>query len=337
MPPTSVPKSQRLAFWKRHSTAFHVLLASTLFILTFGAGLLYSAWALVCTNDRCPSITVLEEYSPKQTSKLFAADGRFIAELGGERRTLVKLRDIPKVVQDAFIVTEDKRFYRHSGIDWIRVFGAVLRDLKSGSYSQGFSTITMQLARNVFPERISREKTLIRKIKEAKVARAIETRYPKDKILELYLNQIYLGNGAYGVETAAQHYFGKAVRDLNLAEAATLAALPKGPERYNPRHYPDRAIQRRNTIIELMRQARAVSGADASLAKAYPLQLATKVESGQIAPYFVAWVRQQLDARFGKKLYEQGLNVYTTLDLDMQSTAERTLEHQLRAIEGGRY
>ena len=112
----------------------------------------------------------------------------------------------------------------------------------------------MQLARNVFPERISREKTLVRKLKEAKVARAIEAKYSKDKILELYLNQIYLGNGAYGVETASQRYFGKSVRDLNLAEAATLAALPKGPERYNPRKYPDRSIQRRNTIVELLRR-----------------------------------------------------------------------------------
>jgi penicillin-binding protein 1A len=235
---------------------------------------------LVCTGNRCPSISVLEDYTPKQTSKVYAVDGRFIAELGGERRTLVKLSEIPKVVQDAFVVTEDKRFYSHSGIDWMRVFGAALRNIRAGGYAQGFSTITMQLARNVFPERISREKTLIRKIKEAKVAREIEAKYSKDKILELYLNQIYLGNGAYGVETAAQRYFGKSVRDLNLAEAATLAALPKAPERYNPRRYPDRAIQRRNTIIELMRENGVIGNADASLAKAYPLQLATKVASG---------------------------------------------------------
>ncbi|HEV2642025.1 MAG TPA: PBP1A family penicillin-binding protein, partial [Candidatus Elarobacter sp.] len=267
----------------------------------------------------------------------FAVDGRFIAELGTERRTLVKLGEIPKMVQDAFVVTEDKRFYQHSGVDWIRVCGSALSNLRSGRYSQGFSTITMQLARNVFPERISREKNLVRKIKEAKVARDIEAKYSKDKILELYLNQINLGNGAYGVETASQRYFGKSVRDLNIAEAATLAALPKAPERYNPRRYPDRAIQRRNTIIELMRANGIITDADASLAKAYPLQLATKVESGETAPYFVEWVRQQLDHQFGKQLYEQGLNVYTTLDLDMQTAAERGLERQLRAIEGGRF
>ncbi len=195
----------------------------------------------------------------------------------------------------------------------------------------------MQLARNVFPDRISREKTLIRKLKETKVALAIERKYSKDRILELYLNQIYLGNGAYGVETAAQRYFGKSARDLNLAEAATLAALPKAPSRYNPRRFPDRAVQRRNTVIELMRSDGLVSDADASLARAYPLALAGRSESGDVAPYFVEWIRQQLDARFGQRLYEQGLKIYTTLDLDLQSAAERALETQLRAIEAGKY
>jgi penicillin-binding protein 1A len=206
---------------------------------------------------------------------------------------------------------------------------------------EGFSTITMQLARNVFPERISRERRglagLVRKVKEAKVARAIESRYSKDKILELYLNQINLGNGAYGVETASQRYFGKSVHDLNLAEAATLAALPKAPARYNPRRFPERAIQRRNVVVELMRENGAISDADASLAKAYPLQLGSRTESGEVAPYFIEWVRQQLDEKFGARLYEQGLKVFTTLDFDMQSAAERALENQLRAIEGGKY
>ncbi|MGI8547214.1 MAG: penicillin-binding protein 1A, partial [Gemmatimonadaceae bacterium] len=329
--------SKALPFRKRHPTAFRFTIVAALLVATFGVGLVYSAWVLVCTGDRCPSIDSLEQYTPKQTSKLFAADGRFIAELGTERRTLVKLGDIPRMVQDAFIVTEDKRFYEHSGVDWIRVMGSVLKNVRSGHYTQGFSTITMQLARNVFPERISREKTILRKLKEAKVAREIESRYTKDKILELYLNQINLGNGAYGVESAAQRYFGKSVRDLNVAEAATLAALPKAPERYNPRRYPDRVIQRRNTIIQLMRANGVIDESAASLATAYPLQLATKVESGETAPYFVEWVRQQLDKQFGKQLYEQGLNVYTTLDLDMQGAAERAMERQLRAIEAGQF
>ncbi|MDB4890707.1 MAG: penicillin-binding protein family [Gemmatimonadetes bacterium] len=305
----------------------------TAFVLGFG----YSAWALVCRAGQCPSVDVLDEYQPRQTSKLFAADGRFIAELGLERRTLLKIDQIPPVLRNAFIQTEDKRFYSHKGVDFMRIPGALLADLKKRSFAEGFSTITMQLARNIFPERLSREKSLVRKLKEAKVARAIEAKYSKDKILELYLNQISLGNSAFGVETASQRYFGKSARDLNLAEAAMLAGLPKAPERYNPRRWPERAIQRRNTVIEVMRSQGAISDADASLAKAYPLQLARKSEAGDVAPYFVEWVRQQLETQFGQKLYEQGLKVFTTLDVDLQSAAERALENQLRAIESGKF
>ena len=324
-------------FTERNPKLVRSVLLGLTFLVAFGGGIAFASWVLVCNGGRCPPVQILDTYTPRQTSKVYAADGRFIAEVGLERRTLVKISEIPKVVKDAFVLTEDKRFYQHSGIDWVRVPGAALRNLRAGSWEQGFSTITMQLARNVFPERISREKNLVRKVKEAKVARQIEERYSKDKILELYLNQINLGNGAYGVETASQRYFGKSVHDLNLAEAAMLAALPKAPARYNPRRFPERAIQRRNTVIELMRRNGAISDADASLAKAYPLQLGSKTESGEVAPYFVEWVRQQLDEKFGARLYEQGLKVYTTLDLDMQSAAERALENQLRAIEGGKY
>ncbi|HEX6251096.1 MAG TPA: PBP1A family penicillin-binding protein [Gemmatimonadaceae bacterium] len=324
-------------FRRNHPVAMRVMGLTLTLLVAFGAGLLFSAWTLVCRGGQCPTIEVLDEYTPNQTSKLYAADGRFIAELGIERRTLIRLDEIPQVVRDAFVVTEDKRFYSHAGIDWYRVFGAALNNLRAGAWQEGFSTITMQLARNIFTDRISREKTLVRKIKEGKVARAIEARYDKSKILELYLNQIDLGSGAYGVETAAQRYFGKSVRDLNVAEAATLAALPKAPARYNPRRFPERAVQRRNTVIELMRQEGKITDATASLAKAYPLRLASRTESGDIAPYFVEWVRQQLDEKFGRQLYEQGLRVYTTLDLDMQSAAERALEAQLRAIEAGRF
>ena len=296
-------------------------------------------WTLVCRGTTCPSLAGLEQYQPRQTSRIYAADGRFIAELGLERRTLVKLDQIPRQVQQAFIITEDKRFYAHGGIDFYRIFGASLANLRAAGIAQGFSTITMQLARNLFPERLNaREKTLTRKLREAKVARAIEAKYSKDRILELYLNQIYLGNGAYGIETASQRYFGKSVRELNLAEAAMMAALPKGPERYNPRRFPERAVQRRNTVLELMRRANAISDADASLAAAYPLRLAhRRGGSGETAPYFVEYVRKLLDEKFGKKLYEQGLRVFTTLDLDLQGSAERALDRQLRAVESGQY
>ncbi len=313
------------------------LILVVLFGGAFGAGGIIGAWSVICTEGRCPSISSLEQYVPRQTSKVFAADGRFIAELGVERRTLIRLDEIPKHVRDAFVLTEDRRFYSHAGIDYYRIVGALARNVKAGRYAQGFSTITMQLARNVFPDRISREKTIFRKVKEARVARAIEQRYSKNKILELYLNQIYLGNGAYGVETASQRYFGKSVRNLSVAEAAVLAGLPKAPERYNPRRFADRAIQRRNTVLELMRRDHVINDSDASLAKAFPMQLAQRTESGDVAPYFVEYVRQQLEVQFGKRLYDEGLQVYTSLDIDLQGAAERALENQIKAIEAGRH
>src|SRR5918992_1946747 len=324
-------------FRQRHPRLTRSFLLALTFLMSGGVGLAYASWALVCNAGRCPSARALEDYTPGQTSKLYAVDGRFIAEIGLEKRTLVTLEEIPPHVRDAFRVTEDKRFYDHAGIDWIRVAGALAHDVMTLSWAEGFSTITMQLARNVFPERISREKTLTRKLKEAKVARDIEANFSKDKILELYLNQIDLGSGAHGVESAAQRYFGKSVRDLNIAEAATLAATPRPRSRYNPRRSPERAIQRRNTIIELMRREGVISDSDASLAKAYPLQLASKADAGEVAPYFVEWVRQQLDERFGAQLYREGLKVYTTLDVSLQSAAERALENQIRAIEAGRF
>lgn len=337
MPSPTRRRTARFAWFTRHPQLTRALALGTTFIVAAGIGGTFGMWNLICRGNRCPSIAILESYQPKQTSKLYAIDGRFVAELGLERRTLVGIGDIPKVVRDAFVITEDKRFYSHAGIDWFRIPGSVLSNLRAGYFKEGFSTITMQLARNIFPEHLSREKSLIRKIKEARVARDIERRYPKDKILELYLNQINLGSGAYGVETASQRYFGKHVADLNVAEAATLAAMPKAPGRYNPRRFPERAVQRRNTIIELMRRSGAISGADASLAKAYPLQLARRVESGDVAPYFVEWVRQQLEKKFGARLYDEGLKVHTSLDLDIQTAADRALEAQLRAMEGGKY
>ncbi|HET9454569.1 MAG TPA: PBP1A family penicillin-binding protein [Gemmatimonadaceae bacterium] len=329
-------------FRARHPRLVRWTLLTGTFVVSFVAGTAYAAWALVCRAGQCPAVEELDAYTPRQTSKIFAADGRFIAELGLERRTLVRMTDIPPVLRDAFLVIEDKRFYEHSGVDLYSFPRAAFNVLKTRSFSQGFSTITMQLAGNIFPERINRRErsgwgALERKLKEIKLARAIEARYPKDQILELYLNQIYLGNGAHGVETAAQRYFGKSAKDVNLAEAAMLAGLPKAPERFNPRKAPERAVQRRNTVIEVMRREGAVSDADASLAKAYPVRLATRTESGDVAPYFVEWIRQLLDQQFGNQLYEQGLKVYTTLDLDLQLAAEQALEQQLRAIESGRY
>lgn len=297
----------------------------------------------LCADEACPSVAQFDEYEPAQPARLYAVDGRFIAEVGLERRSLVRLADIPAHVVQAFVITEDKRFYRHRGIDYRRVVGAVWSNVKARGMAEGFSTITMQLARNIFPDQLpSRMQVsgvggnLLRKFREMKVARQLEGRFSKERILELYLNQIPLGAGAYGVESAAQRYFGKSVAELTVAEAATLAALPKAPARYNPRRFPDRAIQRRNSVLELMRREGVLSDADASTAKASPLRVVRAARGGgEVAPYFVEWVRQLLAARYGARASRQGLRVITSLDLEVQGAAERALDRQLRAVEAG--
>src|SRR5437867_3545253 len=337
--PVSLPSP--VTWWHDPKTRARLIAAAVLATM-YVAGLTYGSWTRVCAGEHCPSISRLVGSGDKvqmQTSKVFAADGRLISELGLERRTVLPLSEIPVAVRQAFIATDDKRFYSHHGIDYVRILGAAKANLLSFGYSQGFSTITMQLARNIFPDEISREKKLTRKLKEARVALEIERNFPKDTILQLYLNQIDLGAGAHGVEAAAQIYFGKSARDLNVAEAATLAAIPKAPGIYNPRTHPDRAVRRRNIILNLMRDQGFLSPEDAEFWKAYPLVLTTRRTSyGDVAPYFVEWLRSAfLEPRFGRDLYEKGLRIYTTLDLDMQEAAEQALQSQLEEIEGGVY
>ncbi|HET7425615.1 MAG TPA: PBP1A family penicillin-binding protein [Gemmatimonadales bacterium] len=316
--------------------ARRIALVSLLAVVAFGLAVLTALWTRACAGNSCPSIAELGGYDPAQASKVYAADGRLITDLGTERRTVVPLGEMSPYVKAAFITTEDKRFYEHHGIDWYRVFGAIKNNLFKFRVAEGFSTITMQLARNLWPDDISgRDKTLRRKLREAHVAREIEGKYSKDKILELYLNQIDLGNRAYGVEAASQRYFGKSVRDLNVAEAATLAAIPKAPSRYNPRKNPNLTVQRRNTILNLLRDNDLLSADDTERWKAYPLLLSSHSDFSGVAEYFVEYVRQQLDARFGSDLYKSGYRIYTTLDLDTQQAAERALEARLEAIESG--
>ena len=309
---------------------------ATVLALLYGGGLAYGSWTRVCAAERCPSIMRLnpERGGPQQTSKVYAADGRLITELGIERRTVLPISDIPVHVRQAFIAVEDKRFYRHNGIDYWRVAGALKTDILTLSWAEGFSTITMQLARNVFPDHLGREKRLTRKLREARVAVELERNFAKDTILELYLNQISLGPNVAGVEAASQVFFGKSARDLNVAEAATLAALPKAPGRYNQRTHPDRAVSRRNVVLTLMRDQGFISPEDAEFWKAYPLVLTTRRKSyGAVAPYFVEWMRSEfLQPRYGRDLYEKGLRIYTTLDLDMQEAAEQALQSQIDEI-----
>lgn len=327
-------------WWHSPSIRYRILLTAGAFAV-FGVTLLVSAWFNVCAPvGSCPSIASLESYDPDQASKVYAGDGRLLTDFGLERRTVVPLKQMSPAIIAAVLATEDRRFYQHPGIDWIRVFGSI-KSVLTGKRLQGFSTITMQLAGNLWPTMIDRTqrsgfKGVTRKIREARMAVEIERNYPKDKILELYLNQIPMGNNAFGVEAASLRYFGKSARQLNVAEAATLAAIPKGPTLYNPRRNPDYSVQRRNLIVNLLRDQGKLSRESAEAWKAYPLALSSRSDFSGIGDYFVEYVRQLLQARFGRELYKSGLRVYTTLDLDMQRAAERALSAQLNAIEDGR-
>ena len=332
------PKGTRLGAilpwrWSRRTWQLAGLLA--LAGLGLGLGLAYGGWTRACAGNACPSIGVLESYRPTQALKVYAADGRLIQEVGAQHRTVLSSDEIDPALRAAFVAVEDKRFYEHGGIDFRRIAGAIIADVKALSFVEGFSTITMQLARNVWSRELPSTKSIRRKVREMRVALELEETYDKDRILELYLNQIYLGGSAYGVEAGAQRYFGKSARDLNPAESALLAAIANVPGYYDPRRFPYRALQRRNIVLNLMRDQGYLAPDDAERWKAYPVVLSSRVDFGDVAPYFVEWVRRQLYARLGNAIYERGYRVYTTLDLDMQLAAELAVEEQLEHIENG--
>jgi penicillin-binding protein 1A len=320
---------------RRHAVGRLLIVGLT--AVSFGGGLAIGTWQHACVGNRCPSIGLLHEYQAAQALKIYAADGRLVREIGEHHRTVVSIDSIAPAVQAAFIAVEDKRFYSHNGIDYWRIAGAVWRNLLCLCYSEGFSTMTMQLARDVWPGELPKKKTLARKIREMQVALEIEQTYTKERILELYLNDVFLGGNAFGVEGGARRYFGKAAVDLNPAEAAMLAALPPGPNRYDPRRNPQRAMGRRNLVLNLMRDQGYLTPSEAERWKAYPIILSARVDFSEVAPYFTEWVRQEVQARLGDKIYEMGYRVYTTLDLEMQVAAERQLEAQLEKIEAGGY
>jgi len=271
-----------------------------------------------------PQIDALENFKPNATTRVFADNGEMLAEFYMENRTPVSLSSIPPHVIKAFLATEDPRFYSHSGIDISGVLRATLSNIRAGKVVQGGSSITQQLAKLLFLEP---EKTLTRKIKEALIALQIERRYSKDEILALYLNQVYLGNGAYGVEAASQRLFGKPVAQLTLAEGAMLAGLPAAPNKYSPINNIERAHARRMHVLKRMVAEGFITEADLTSASREPIEIkAAKNTTGFKAPYFVEYVRQRLEEKFGSTaLYKGGLNVYTTLNLKMQELAEAAM------------
>jgi len=285
-----------------------------------------------------PDHQQLAHYQPTITTRVHAGDGRLLAEYAAERRIFVPIQAIPKPVINAFLSAEDKNFYSHHGIDPISVVRAAITDvgrLHANRRPVGASTITQQVAKNML---LTNEVSIERKVKEILLATRIEAALPKDRILELYLNEIYLGAGAYGVAAAALTYFDKSLDELTLGEAAFLAGLPKAPNRYNPAHFPQAAKARRDWVLDRMVEDGTATSAEATLAEAQPLEPRRRQEAEQIkAPYFAEEVRRELLTRYGEKvLYGSGLSVRTSLDAPLQAAADKALRTGLIAYEHAR-
>jgi penicillin-binding protein 2D len=270
--------------------------------------------------------------TPPQSSLVFARDGSLIGEIGREWRTNIVLGSLPKYVPAAFVAVEDRRFYAHDGVDMVGIAAAIKDNLLGGN--RGASTITQQLVGNMHPDLIDRtDISLSRKVREQIAAREMEKRYTKSQILEAYLNQIHFGRNWYGIQSAAQHYFGKSAAELSIAEAASLAAIPKGPALYDPIRYPTRNRTRRNTILGLMAEQGYITEAQARAARAEPLVVAPRRGMSAPAPYFVDAVRNQLEAA-GLPVAQGGLRILTTIDPGLQRAAESALADGTAAIEG---
>ncbi len=293
-----------------------------------------AAVALAVAYPNLPDISDLSNYRPKLPLRIFSTEGVLIGEFGEERRNLTPINEIPKVMKDAVLAIEDARFYSHGGVDWRGVTRAALANLGRAK-SQGGSTITMQVARNVY---LSSEKTFTRKLYEVLLTFKLETQLSKDQILEIYMNQIYLGNRAYGFAAAAEAYYGKSLKDLSIAEAAMLAGLPKAPSAYNPISNPRRARSRQLYIIERMEENGLITAVQAEAAKRQELQLRSTNGPTRVHAEFVAeTVRQLVFAQYGDSTYTRGLNVYTTVRAEQQQAAYRALRQGIMDYERRQY
>lgn len=313
-PPSSdTPPSARRFPLARIALAFLVGLAALVLAAALGA-----AFTLVMAYPQLPSLDALTDYRPKIPLRIFSADNVLIGEFGEERRNLVRINDVPDIMKKAVLAIEDDRFYTHGGVDYLGILRAVLHNLTSDS-RQGASTITQQVARNFF---LSSEQTLKRKIYEVLLAWKIEQNLSKDQILEIYMNQIYLGQRAYGFASAAQIYFGKPLTEISIAEAAMLAGLPKAPSAYNPVANPRRARQRQQYILLRMHQLGYITDAEFQEAREQKLHIKTNsAEFGVHAEFVAEMARQLVYEQFKEEAYTRGLNVYTTVTKSDQDAA----------------
>ena len=279
-----------------------------------------------------PPAKALEEYTPSVGSRVYADDDEFLTEFQAEKRIFVPLQQIPPALRNAIIAVEDARFYSHFGVDVRGILRAAYANFRHGRVVEGGSTITQQLAKVLF---LTPDRSFSRKIKEALLAFELEKRYSKDRLLELYLNQIYMGHGAFGVEAAARMYFGKSVQDLTLPEASMLAALPRSPGNYSPFERPELAQRRRAIVVGRLLEHGYISEAQAKAANRAPLGLVPSERRRGTGQYFLEYLQQSLEAKYGSDvLYKSGLAIYTTLDPVLQRAAEQALREGLQALAG---
>jgi penicillin-binding protein 1A len=301
------------------------------FLLLCSVGLGVSVGLLFVYASDLPEIHALENYRPDVVTELYADDGQSIGTFALQRRIMLTYNQVPKTLRDAILTTEDQHFEEHWGVDFPRVVQAAWHDLRHHQIREGASTLTMQLAGGLFLNRSDR--SFRRKIEETILAVQIERHYTKEQIFTMYCNQIYLGAGNYGFEAASEYYFSKPVSQLSLAEAATLAAIIRGPI-YSPITHPDRALARRNLVLSLMAHDRKITAAQAGRASREPLGLHISTGRTDLAPYFVEEIRQYLEHTYGTAaVHEQGLRVYTTLNVEMQKAADRAVRDGLHAYD----
>ncbi len=279
-----------------------------------------------------PRLTNLKDYSPYIVSEVYSEDEALIGEFFIERRTVVTLSQMPRLLSRAFIAAEDARFFEHRGIDYWRILGAAFRNIEALDVVQGGSTITQQIAKSFF---LTPERSFLRKVKEAILAQRIEHYLTKNEILYLYLNQIYLGEGAYGVAAAANSYFGKRVQNLTLAECALLAGLPPSPNNLSPLKNPKKARERQLYVLSRMVERRMITREQAQRAQAEEIKLRPRGPKGyHDAPYVVEQVRQYVEQKYGSEmLYKGGLKIYTTINVKLQKIAQTAVQKGLEEFE----
>lgn len=303
-----------------------ILLALFALILV---GIATAAALVAIFSSSLPQMIRIEDYKPLLVSEVFDRKGEKVGEFFREKRMLTPYEKMPKHLVQAFVAAEDDQFFKHEGINYVAIFRAFLANLKAGRKAQGGSTITQQVARTLL---LSSEKTYTRKIKEILLAKRMEENLTKEEILYLYLNQIYLGQGAYGVGAAAQVYFRKNVEDITVPEAAILAGLPQAPSRYSPIHNPASAKDRQRYVLSRMGDVGFISTEDANKYKEEPVQLYIWQNFKEIAPFFLEAVRQMLVKKIGEEMVlDRGIKVYTGLDLKLQKKAQDEVDNGLRA------